>query len=455
MIIRPFLFFLLTTVARLRLARLAALLLTITSRRITIAGKKSDSGKGYRALIMTRAGFLEDVKESFLSADNFDVIYWPSFTLKAFSSAILSPSLDHNNYITDDPRAAKTKAAYRGFLADVWRHYNARCPVDIVLTGNFAYFTEREFATALEQAGTPFVALHKENVRPPRRVNEYWFTLYKERRGKFTGRKILVYNEIERELEIATGVAQREQVVVTGAPRLDRLHRWRKEYAGKSSRTHKPALLFFAFSREDKLTAIQRKSAAGVPGNMESMKGDWGKLSWGQFCVDTHRTIFDLARTRPDVSVVVKSKGQSRKLNDLMQILDDIKEPQPANLKVVTSGDPYELITQCDVVVGFNTTGLLEAVAAGKPVIVPFFGEAQNESMRDLIIDLGSAVEYAHSPAELTEMICRYLARKTEIPYELPTAARQTLSYWVGNDDGEAGRRVMTAIKAEIAMSGA
>jgi len=57
------------------------------------------------------------------------------------------------------------------------------------------------------------------------------------------------------------------------------------------------------------------------------------------------------------------------------------------------------------VVVGFNTTGLLEAVAAGKPVIVPSFGEAQDPRMRGHIIDLQDAVTYASSPDELVRLV--------------------------------------------------
>ena len=154
-----------------------------------------------------RLSFQQDVEQSFRDADDFEILSWPSYALKAFAGELLAPSLDHNHYISNDPTIEATKTRYRQFLAEVWRHYNKTMAMDVVLTANFAYFTEREFATALEEAGTPFIALHKENVRPPRRVNDYWFNLYKQRRGRFTGRKILVYNNLERKLEIASGIA--------------------------------------------------------------------------------------------------------------------------------------------------------------------------------------------------------------------------------------------------------
>ena len=436
-------------IARYRLARLGAVVLMLTSRRLDLARNVGRGAKRYRALVMQRTGFLQDVEESFREGGDFDVISWSSFALKAFAAEILDPSLDHNNYISGDSRVDATKMEYRRFLADLWRRFRTMKPIDVVLTGNFAYFTEREFAVALEQAGTPFLALHKENVRPPRRVQEYWFTLYKDRRGKFGGRRILVYNEIERELEISAGVIDPKDVVVTGMPRLDKLHRWRIEHAGPVS-GQKPQILFFAFARSDKLTAIQRKASAGVPGDMEAMEGEWGTLSWGRYCVDTHKAIIDLARENPNFEVIVKSKGQKRKLNDILRILSDMKEELPANVTLITSGDPFDLIARCQVVVGFNTTGLLEAIATGKPVIVPRFAEASDPAMQDLIIDLGTSVEYAESPEALKTMICNYVKKPPALPMQLPAEAARVLRYWVGNDDGLAGRRVIEILRAEI-----
>ena len=437
------------TLARWRQPRLAASLLQLTTRRVPMGRTQAKGNRRYRALMFKRLGFQQDVEQSFREADDFEIVSWPSYALKAFAGELLAPSLDHNNYISDDPAIEATKTAYRQFLAEVWHYYNKAMAIDLVLTANFAYFTEREFATALEEAGTPFIALHKENVRPPRRVNDYWFNLYKQRRGKFTGRKILVYNDTERKLEIASGVAPPDSIVVTGAPRLDRLHRWRREHAGKSEPSQRLHVMLFAFSQYDKLTAIQRKPAAGVVGDMEDMEG-WNELSWGRFCLDTHQAVVDLAREHPEFDVTIKCKGQGRRHEEVLRILDGFKQPLPPNLSIVTRGDPYELITRSQVVVGFNTTGLLEAVAAGKVVIVPSFGEAREEGRQDLIIDLGEAVDYAHSPNELKMMIVRYASRPREIAVELPQAAKRVLDYWTGNDDGRAGWRVAEAVREEV-----
>ena len=448
MLVRKTFFALFRAVARWRQPRLAAHLLRLTTRRVPVGRGPTSSKPLYRVLIFKRLGFQQDVEQSFRDTDDFEVVSWPSYAIKAFAEALLTPSLDHNNYISDDPKVEATKAQYRDFLAAVWGHYNKTMPVDVVLTGNFAYFTERELATALEEAGTPFIALHKENVRPPRRINDYWFNLYKLRRGKFTGRKILVYNELERKLEIDSGIAEPDRIVVTGMPRLDRLHSWRREHAGEIGAGQRPHVLFFSFSQYDKLTAIQRKPAAGVRGNLEKMEG-WNELSWGRFWLETHRAIVDLARQCPDLDIVIKCKGRGRDA-EVLQIIDGLAQPLPANLSVVQGGDPYNLIVRSQVVVGFNTTGLLEALAAGKVVIVPRFEEAYWEEMQGLIVDLSGAVEYVHSPEELKSMIVSHAKHSPAIAAELPQETKRVLQHWTGNDDGCAGRRVSKAVRGEL-----
>ena len=322
-------------------------------------------------------------------------------------------------------------------------------PIDIVLTGNFSYCAEREFASVLEAAGTPFVAIHKENVRPPNRVG-YWHHLYKERRGPFTGRTVLVYNDIERNLQIESGVAEPERIVITGMPRLDRVHRWRRQNAGPSRERTSAQVLFFAFARHEKLTGIQRKPSAGVEGNMEAMDGDWGKLGWNELGEGSHRAMVELARRRPDITVIIKTKGQHRKKDDILLMLKSAAETLPENVKVVAGGDPFPLMTQSRAVIGFNTTGLLEAIAAGKPVIVPWFGEAQDSAMRGHIIDLEDAVTYAQSEEDLIRLVTDLVDNPRDVPNELAGSVSRVLRYWVGNDDCAAGQRVHNAIKDAV-----
>jgi len=448
------LYFVFRLLARWRLPGIAAYLLAFVSYWMPMRVATSGSAPRYRALIMTRPGFAQDIEESFQDSDEFKLIPWPNFALKAFASAILAPTLDHNHYLTDDPVETATKAEYRDFLRKLWRHFLAVRPVDVVLTGNFGYFTEREFATVLEEAGTPFIAMHKENLKSPGRV-KFWHTIYTERRGQFTGRSILVYNEVERDLQISSQVMSPEKIKVTGMPRLDKFHRWRRAHAALKPEVSRPLVLLFAFDRADKLPAIRRKPAAGIPGNVEPMNGQLGgNLSWAQLGDGLHRAIVRLAKERPDLDIVIKTKDRLRRQKDIMEMLAATGQELPTNLRLVTSGDPFDLVAASTVVIGFNTSGLLEALAAGKPVVVPWFGEASHPEMREHIIDLGDAVDYGYSPDELIKHVCRHADNAAGASAELTPETAAALRHWAGNDDGASGHRVRGSICAEIEHEG-
>jgi hypothetical protein len=436
--------------------KLVAQALRAITTKLDLPSAKSQRGNpGRRLLVLSidKAGVREDIEEVFADAVDYEIVIWPSYALRAISGVLLAPGLSHDRYLTEDPAVEASKLRYRQFLRTVWRHLTTGYPIDAVIGVNFGYYVQREFAAALQESGTPFIVLQKENLNGmTQRRADYWRTAYAKGRGKFTGRKILVYNDIERDLEISSGIVEPQNVAVTGMPRLDHIHRWRGDHAGQV--LARPQVLFFGFSRKDKVPGrnIEKLKAKGLRttgASLEQAGDQWKDLSWDELVTGTCRGIVAFARSRPDVQVVVKTKGQTSQADETTELLKGGGD-LPSNVTIVKGGDPFELITQSSVVVGFNTTGLIEAVAAGKPVVVPWFGEVHNETMRDLILDLGEAVEYARSPEELADKTAAQIAAGATIPSALSENAKVMLRRLVGNDDGAASARVRQAISAEM-----
>jgi hypothetical protein len=164
--------------------------------------------------------------------------------------------------------------------------------------------------------------------------------------------------------------------------------------------------------------------------------------------------MIELAQLQPGIEIVAKTKGITRQDEELFQILDKAGKELPTNLRLVSGGDAFQLLTESRVVVGFNTTGLIEALALGKPVIVPRFGEANDPELRNLVIDLGDAVEYADSPQQLQELVALYASKPVTPAHDLTPKVKRILKHWVGNDDGQAGRRAYNAIRHETMRNG-
>src|SRR5690606_6086715 len=125
----------------------------------------------------------------------------------------------------------RKKDDYRAFLREVFRIVLEKVRIDAIVSGNFTYFAERELQHAAEEIGLPFIVLHKESLKSPGR-QKFFEDLYRNRRGLFRGRRIIVYNNLERDVQIASGVAEPERISVCGMPRLDRAHQWRVAHAG-------------------------------------------------------------------------------------------------------------------------------------------------------------------------------------------------------------------------------
>ena len=250
---------------------------------------------------------------------------------------------------------------YRAFLTRFWRALDPHHRIDAVISGNFGYYAERELAAALEGLGVPFIVLHKENSWTPG-TQDFWGKIYRERRGPFLGRRILVYSPIERNLQLGAEIADPERIEVVGMPRLDEVHRWRADHVGA---TPKPMVLFASFPSDVGMPALRKGTLRDGPQGrlryMEVMTEGADHLVVTELCRATHRAVVELAASCPDIDVVVKTKGRARDRADVPGWLGvESEQDMPVNMRLVHGGSPLPLIFQASVVCGFHSTVLLK-----------------------------------------------------------------------------------------------
>ena len=363
--------------------------------------------------------------------------------MKSLASAYLPIEVDSNTYHLDaGPDVADAKLRYRAFLAEMWTNLRRSTRVDAVLTSNFSYYSERELAVALDAMGVPFVVLQKENLKTAGRV-AFFERLYRDRRGPFVGRRMLVYNEIERDLQIAAGVVSPERIAIVGMPRMDRLHRWRTGQAATRTAA-RPTLLFFDFDERNGLPVVTRKATeSGFEVYEPAIEG----LAWRELCAATRAAVVRVARENPTLRVVIKTKGRVRSDRSLDAHID--RDPLPANAELVRGGDPLDLLKEATVVCGFNSTSLLEGLAAGVPVVVPHFAEATEAAYEPFLLDLGGAAHLARDADTLAHLLRQHAVDGTSVR-DLTPASIAALQHWTGNADGRAGARVAAEIVATI-----
>ena len=395
----------------------------------------------YKVLAIEKAVFNEDVRVALGDVEDIQLFGVGRAVIKAMAVGILPRHVcADDTYISDDLDARLAKKRYRDFLACVWVHLQKYIQIDAVLTGNWAYWAERELGATLEAAGTPFIVLHKEGIKPPER-SKLLQSLFRVTRGQFWGRRVLVYQDAERQHQIDGDISKPEQIVVVGMPRMDLLHRWRRAAAGGliPSRSENPLVLFLAF----------------LPNNfLPSYSGLVSDLAWNELCKGSLRAMIEIARQNPTAKVVIRPRWQE--INEIRQILKNIlidNPPIPANFIVSSEGDVINVIQDAWVIVGHNTTVLLEGLAAGKPVIVPDFAEALDNRYKGYIVDVGPAAEYSSSEFDLVNAVTFYCRNPYQLITELSPASEVALVRWTGNADGMSSLRVQNAVLDEIHIS--
>jgi hypothetical protein len=424
---------LLPLLAKRNAPRLAAWLLLRAVRPLN-----DSPGTPYKILVIEKAIFNEDVEVALGGSEQIQLFGVGRAVIKAMALGILPRHVcADDTYIANDDAAQSAKETYRQFLSSVWRHLQRHTRFDAVLTGNWAYWAERELGTVLEECGTPFIVLHKEGIKPPAR-SELLRELFRVTRGQFMGRRILVYQEAERQHQIEGDISSPEQIVVVGMARMDRLHEWRRRAARGDvpGRAASPLVLFLSF----------------LPNNfLPSYSGLKSDLAWSELCRCSLNAMVEIAKTNPDIQILIRPRLQE--IDETVALVERYHgtiADLPSNLRISIEGDATLLVQDAWVVVGHNTTVLLEGLAAGKPIVVPEFAEAVDPRYQGYIVDVGPAAEYARSETELVQAVAALCRSEACIRSELSTAAADALTKWTGNADGNSAARVQSAVLREL-----
>jgi hypothetical protein len=399
----------------------------------------------WHILLLPRSRFTEDAISTLNLIDNASVSMLPRKTIKAIAGAFLPSEVDDNNYVSATEEGKEGMMRYRDFLKRFWRHFDRQGRFHAVVTGNYGYSAERELAAALEEIGVPFLALHKENSWSAG-TQAFWEKIYRDRRGPFFGRRVLVYSPIERDLQIRAGVVDEARIEVVGMPRLDEVHHWREANIGN---VPNPAVLFVSFHPDVSMPVLRPSGRRGEEKRQYVLVDERPEgLNLAKLCRSAHRSMVELAKNCPDITVLIKSKGRERDRDILNELLGVRHMGEvPRNLRVIMGGSPLPLLFQASVVCGLHSTLLLEALAAGRPVVVPWFDEVLDPAISRFVFDLGSAVTRAASPDEFKGKVRELALARRSVPETLPPETRRVLREWVGNEDGRAGERAAAAIR--------
>ena len=248
-----------------------------------------------------------------------------------------------------DPLYKNPRKKANKFISKMLPIMKKKLGFDAAMSGNNIYIDQQEFFILCEKNNIPPIILNKEgigakNMNPEGEWIEYGI--------RFIGAKMLFMNEnhMKYELKNLKGLNQ-DKAELIGQARFDFY------FHSKNKKSNN--VVFFSFLIDEYV-----KSDVFVK-NKKKLK---------EIEREFHKMVFDFARSNANYKVQIKTKTSDRYFKLPKILYQNIyRDNLPDNLIITNKNNVDDLILNANVVLGFNTTALVEALAAGKVVGCPDF----------------------------------------------------------------------------------
>lgn len=320
------------------------------------------------------------------------------------------------------PAFALLSARWQDVVAPLLGAIRARYPFDVLVLPSDVIFYLRELIRWCQARGIPAVVVQKETSITEATMDEDSLNV-RDHLPSIVD--LMTINSERHQAYWARAGADTERVVVTGQPRFDYYQRHAAARPAGSAKR----VLFLSYLAN-----------AYVPPSSTIE-------SWTQLHTETLDVLAAFARDGVEVTVKPHPQQDARSLDEIRAVRAELEGlPESAFRLAHGDEDTRKLILEHDVVVGFQTTALYEALIAGKPVLytnwtVPPDVEA---SLLDFAA-LDGGVETIGSPERLRAALSECLAR--EPGRALDPATRAACEFQLGPLDGRACERVWQVLE--------
>lgn len=261
------------------------------------------------------------------------------------------------------PELEGARRRYAAILREILEDRFTVSPFDAVVMPSDTFFYVRSAPPVAHALGVPFLVAQKETT-----ISGHTMREHAEEMRRFSpplADRMTVCSERHKRFWIRAGGAS-ERIIVTGQPRFDFYRRPSEWPVDVPFGDGGPSVLFLSYA----VDAYHPREGKGA--------GTWSTLH-----LQTEQALHELARRgwrvllKPHPQQPIESLREwRRRAGDLWQRQVFLVDPQ---------ADVRPLIVAADVTVGFQSTALLEAMLAGRPVLYTGWDEAATALCDELI----------------------------------------------------------------------
>ena len=334
-----------------------------------------------------------------------------------------------------DPKLEDAKKELRSVYSGIIAGAKTKHDQLVFLAPSDQFFWIREFVWACKEQNVPFMVQDKEGT-----IAGHVFESHSKEIKKylpFISDYGMYWSESHRNFLIACG-AKPEKLFVIGQPRSDY---WKHKECWKSKNKVISELgfpnnkgrivLYFDFDAHYYLMDDQIKAG----------------MSWESLLCDMHSVIVDSAKVNPDINYVFKLHPQAPNRNAVTDKMNAIGLP---NIKVVAGASmTNDLIANADLIIGFHSTAMLEAMLTDIPVVYAFWGGAEMVSDVFIPFHLNKGIEVVKGKEEFRQVLTKYIDSdfKSADIADIRRERKLLTDKYFYNPDGKVSDRVLDKIK--------
>jgi len=299
---------------------------------------------------------------------------------------------------------------------------------------------------AIKEIGVPALITERENVATPMRMKNVPPTVKKY--IDFSVDRLCVASKQHEEFWLKSG-HDPDKIVLTGALKSDF---WYRQDLWKAPEDLHPALgnnrlkiLFFAFGKDT------YRYSFWYPGESR----DWLPLLW-----DVHGSLARLLDKYSEQIQLIYKKGAKPGRDTADEAFTLIEERMPGltaeNLLILYKLYRAEqLIVNADLVIGFQSSAIIESMFVDVPIIYVGWGELYDD-IKDTMLPLhdteNSGILHARSPAELDQLLDEFVANPATLQpsAEMMQARKSFREFYFSCVDGKVGKRVLDEARALV-----
>ena len=382
----------------------------------------------YKAVVLQKLGGNEDLLSS-EEKYNKEILYYSCprrFFKIIFETIIIKSYLLHDyKYFINDKNIIDSKKKLQIFLKQFLDKLKYKFKIDAFISFNFCYKAERELQAASSKSQIRFIVLHKEGVNTP---SEKLVTreIYAKFIGKFEGHSIAVYSEQEKKNILDAKIINKNRIKVVGCARADKSFKYKMI-------TPKNQIIYYTIDplRGSPLRFLKIHSKK-FRKKFSSLNKNISSINWKKIHDKIIKTLIIFAKKNKDIEIIIKEKdGFFQKKTDNL----------PENCRYVFGGTGEKLLKNAKIIIGLNTTALLETIAANRFIILPLFNFKNNLFKKNFLLDLRlSNKSYALDEKDFARKL-RYF-KNIKYKKNLIYNNKYSLKSLLGNTNGKSSKKL-------------